>query len=398
MVPTRACVLVRESLGLSVLVRVVVFLSASCLLASRLSRWGSVVPYDWAFGQSDIVVNYLQDTESEDGRMPKPQDFTPRRKRPPTASTELTARPATQGKPQRPGQKSAGSRPAPATRKSTLNRPKPKSHLKSHTHWGDVAEWYDALVGDDGSEYHRKVVIPGVLRLLELNKLHTDRPHLLDLACGQGVLCRKLAEMGCGVTGVDAAAPLIEAARRRNREDKLSIEYLVADVTELLAEDGTPQYGLRTATYDAVTIVLSIQNITPLSPVWQACHALLKPGGRLVVVMMHPCFRIPKQSDWLWDEESFTQVRVIRQYLGGSDVEIQTHPGDAAHGLDDSSTTHFHRPLQAYINTMGNAGLYIDNIQEWTSHKTDQAGPKKEAMDRARKEIPLFLALRARRV
>ena len=39
---------------------------------------------------------------------------------------------------------------------------------RSTTDWGDVADWYDQLVGESGSEYHREVVLPGVLRLLGL--------------------------------------------------------------------------------------------------------------------------------------------------------------------------------------------------------------------------------------
>ena len=35
--------------------------------------------------------------------------------------------------------------------------------------------------------------------------------------------------------------------------------------------------------------------MTPLSPIWQACHTALKPGGKFIVVMMHPAFRVPKQ-------------------------------------------------------------------------------------------------------
>jgi len=339
----------------------------------------------------------------EEHRGGKPQDYRPRRVR--TAEADATtaiarpakAKPAQEAPPKKdkhPGQWPP--KPAiPRHKAAPLSQPKAP---KKHTHWGDVAEWYDTLVGDDGSEYHRKIILPGVLRMLERGKMDEETPRILDMACGQGVLCRRLAEEGCEVTGVDAAAPLLEAARQRNKRDKLAIEYMLADVTELLDDNDRLIPKLKASMYDAVTIVLSIQNITPLSPVWEACHKLLKPGGKLIVVMMHPCFRVPKQSDWHWDEASFTQSRLIRQYLGSTDIEIQTHPGHAAHGLDDSSTTHFHRPLQAYINTMGNAGLYIDNIQEWASHKTDQVGPKKEAIDRAREEIPLFLALRARKV
>jgi SAM-dependent methyltransferase len=267
------------------------------------------------------------------------------------------------------------------------------------THWGEVAEWYDKLVGDEGSEYHREVIIPGVFRMLglEAEKGKGKRLSVLDLACGQGVLCRRLAEAGCTVTGIDGAAPLIEAARRR--DEGLAIRYAVGDATKLVDESGVWAAGLAAGSFDAVTIVLAIQNITPLSPVWQACAKLLKPGGSLVVVMMHPCFRVPKQSDWVWEEhvgEGGAQGRVVRQYLTSSKVEIQTHPGLAAHGKSAAATTHFHRPLQAYVNTLGNAGLLIDHIEEWISHKVSQAGPRKLALDRARKEIPMFLAIRAR--
>jgi ubiquinone/menaquinone biosynthesis C-methylase UbiE len=260
-----------------------------------------------------------------------------------------------------------------------------------------VAEWYDKLVGEEGSEYHQQVVIPGIVRMLGLKE--RPRQRILDLACGQGVLCRKLAAEGCDVTGVDAAEPLIEAARRREEQEKAGIRYVMADATKLADESGA-LWGLDAGGFDAVTLVLAIQNMTPLSPVWQGCKVLLKPGGTLIVVMMHPCFRIPRQSDWIWQQEidGGAQARLVRQYLSSTKIDIQTHPGKAAHGKSDQSTPHFHRPLQAYINTLGNAGLPIDHIEEWVSHKTSQAGPKKAALDKARKEIPMFLAVRARRM
>ena len=279
------------------------------------------------------------------------------------------------------------------------------------THWGEVAEWYDTLVGDEGSEYHREVILPGVFRMLGEAESRTPSRRekrekkearrsldILDLACGQGVLCRRLAQLGYRVVGVDAAEPLIAAAQKRNENDGLPIRYDVADVTRLRHEAGDFAAGLAAESFDAITLVLAIQNITPLSPVWQACRGLLKPGGRLILVMMHPCFRVPRQSDWHWDEKTGTQERVVRQYLTSTTIPIQTHPGLAAQGKDEASTTHFHRPLQAYINTLGNAGLMIDHIEEWASHKKSQPGPRQAALDRARTEVPMFLALRAKRV
>jgi SAM-dependent methyltransferase len=302
-------------------------------------------------------------------------------------------------------------RRSPAPPHSAPKPHAPKPQAPASTHWGEVADWYDTLVGDEGSEYHQHVILPGLLRLLDLKSRPGEKPFtILDLACGQGVTARHLARAGCQVVGVDAAAPLIEAARRRNETDRLPIHYVIADAAKLLGADGAllpnliPSGNVAGDGFDAVTIILAIQNMTPLSPIWQACRAALNSAGRLIVVMMHPAFRIPRQSDWIWQNAASggmgtgeAQGRVVYQYLTSSKIEIQTHPGKAAHGKDSSTTAHFHRPLQAYINTLGNAGLAIDHIEEWISHKSSQPGPKKSVLDRARKEIPLFLALRARR-
>ena len=261
---------------------------------------------------------------------------------------------------------------------------------KKTTDWGNVADWYDRLVGDEGSEYQRHVVNPGVLRMLDLQ----PGQRILDLACGQGVLCRALASHDSHpqITGIDAAPGLIEAAQRREQTDRLNITYLLGDARELPTNP-----ALQAASFDAITCILAIQNMTPLTPIWQGAKHLLKPHGRLIVVMMHPCFRIPRQSTWHWDTTKNEQLRLISSYLTSSKTEIEMHPGQLAHGAPAQQTTTFHRPLQAYINTLGSAGLLIDHIEEWTSHKKNEPGPRKDELERSRREIPLFLALRARR-
>src|SRR6266550_8868185 len=100
------------------------------------------------------------------------------------------------------------------------------------TDWGRVAEWYDDLVGEEGSEFQREVIFPGVLRMLALKPAEK----VLDLACGQGAFCRLLAEKGAKPTGVDAATELIKLARERS---DAGIEYFVGDARNLnfLAEN-----------------------------------------------------------------------------------------------------------------------------------------------------------------
>lgn len=243
------------------------------------------------------------------------------------------------------------------------------------TDWGEVADWYDQLVGESGSEYHREVVLPGVLRLLAL------RPGdaAIDIACGQGVLCRILHEQGIETTGVDAAAELIHAARRRGPE---SIRYHVADARDLAF--------LPADHFTAAACVLAIQNIHPLPPVLAGVSRILKPGGRLVIVMMHPCFRGPKETSWGWDGAAKVQYRRVDRYLLPRKTPIITHPGKSPDGY----TWTFHRPIETYAKALRNAGLLIDAIEEWPSHKTSSPGPRAAAENTARKEIPMFLAIR----
>lgn len=296
------------------------------------------------------------------------------------------------------GNRTRKDRPVRMTRQK--NKPRPERP----THWGPVADWYDQLVGEAGSEYHRHVIIPGVLRLLGIQaqplataersgagseagpeagtrEAGTAAQRILDVACGQGVLCRVLHNLGAEVTGVDASAQLLRMARERSDP---AIRYVQAD-----ARDLSP---LPADYFSAAICVLSIQNIHPLPPLLAGIARCLTSGGRLVVVMMHPCFRGPKFTAWGWDEQAAAQYRRVDRYLIPRKEPIVTHPGsDPKH-----YTWSFHRPLQAYVKALRSAGLLVDALEEWPSHKTSEpGGPRSAAENLARKEIPMFLALRA---
>ena len=258
-------------------------------------------------------------------------------------------------------------------------KPPPAPAAGPKTDWDNVAEWYDRLVGETGSEYHREVVLPGVVRLLALQAGESA----VDIACGQGVLCRVLHGRGVRAVGVDAAPELIKAARERSGGE---IEYHVGDARELSF--------LPIGRFDAAACVLAIQNIHPIRPVFEGVRRVLRPGGRFVVVMMHPCFRGPKETAWGWDAERGVQFRRVDRYLQPRKSPIVTHPGAAP----DVYTWSFHKPIEAYAKALRQAGLLIDAIEEWPSHKTSAPGPRAAAENRARQEIPMFLALRALRV
>ncbi len=261
-------------------------------------------------------------------------------------------------------------------------RPVNKPISTTPTDWNNSALWYDDLVGERGHFHHERTIIPGLKRILKLNA----GQHLLDVACGQGVVCRAFAQMGVRVTGVDMAPELIHLAKQRSQSEELE-DYYEGDARQLADFIKPPPHG-----FDAACCVLAIANMTPLSPVWRSIGALLKPRGTLVVVMLHPCFRIPRASDWYFDAVALKQARAVSQYLTSANISIEMHPGNPA-----SELTHtFHRPLQAYFNTLSSAGFLVEHMEEWTSEKRPPKGVRYDAMERARKEIPMFLALKAR--
>ena len=56
------------------------------------------------------------------------------------------------------------------TDKAKSSSQRSSKNKKFSTLWDQVAAWYDVLVGDQGNDYHKSVIMPGAWRLLDLNK------------------------------------------------------------------------------------------------------------------------------------------------------------------------------------------------------------------------------------
>jgi len=244
---------------------------------------------------------------------------------------------------------------------------------KKSTSWGNVAGWYDGLLGGTDT-YQEKVILPNLVRLLAPRQ----GLRVLDLACGQGYFSRAFAAKGAKVTGADISSELIAKAREYSSGN---ITYLTAPADKLI--------GLKEKSFDAVTIVLALQNIQNLDGTLVECRRVLDKGGRLLLVLNHPAFRIPKKSEWGFDEKKQVQYRRVDAYLSESQAEIKMEPSKSGGVI----TVSFHRPLQLYVKALAKNGFAVTRLEEWVSHRESEAGPRAKAEDRARKEIPLFLFL-----
>ncbi len=271
----------------------------------------------------------------------------------------------------------------------------------AETSWEPVAQWYDELIEEEKSDHFRDVIVPGTIRLLGAR----TGQRVLDVACGQGSLCRRLHEQGVLTTGIDASPSLIESAR--SRAGGSGPGFFVADARNLAGSDEVASRG----PFDAASCVMALMNIDPLEPVFRGVVDLLRPGGRFVAIVLHPAFRAPGQTSWGWDEASdrreergrkkigararLRQFRRVDGYLSPGQSAITMNPGSAARGAAPVVTWTFHRPIQTYVKALADAGLLVDALEEWASVRTSQPGPRAAEENRARREIPMFLAIRA---
>lgn len=247
---------------------------------------------------------------------------------------------------------------------------------KKDTSWDKVADWYDRHVSTS-SDYHRELIIPRAMEMLA--PVRDEK--ILDVGCGQGVFAAELAAKGARVVGVDASKKLIDFAKKRS--SRLNVQYFVMNASRL--------EGLQDGTFDAACWILALQNMEQLDKVISEASRVLKPGGRLLLVLNHPCFRIPRQSGWGFDEKRKLQYRRVDRYMSELKIPIQMHPGHAPGVV----TWSFHRPLESYFAAFGLSGLAVTSLEEWVSQRKSQPGGKARAENSSRNEIPLFLALKA---
>jgi 2-polyprenyl-6-hydroxyphenyl methylase / 3-demethylubiquinone-9 3-methyltransferase len=97
---------------------------------------------------------------------------------------------------------------------------------------------------------------------------------ILDIGCGAGLLCEPLARRGARVTGVDAAAGNVAAARIHAAGERLAIDYRI----------GEPAAALRDSErFDAVLLLEVVEHVDDVDGLVRHAARHVAPGGLLFV-------------------------------------------------------------------------------------------------------------------
>jgi SAM-dependent methyltransferase len=188
---------------------------------------------------------------------------------------------------------------------------------------------------------------------------------ILDLGCGEGRFSRDLKALGYDVVGVDRSPTLVAAAC----EADPSLEVHEADAAALPLGD---------ASFDIVIAFMSLQDMDDMDGAVREAARVLVDDGVLCLAVVHP-LNSAGEFESREDDSAF----VVR----GTYLDESYYFDYVERDGYEMEFASRHRPLEAYVRALAEAGFVIEDLRE----------PKTVLTTKRWTRIPLFLYIRARR-
>ena len=210
--------------------------------------------------------------------------------------------------------------------------------MSSNSGWdASAAAWIDHL-GETGDRARQFVIDPRLETWLDQRHF----TNALDVGCGEGRLCRRLARHGAATVGIDPTKALIERARLLDANGT----YHAAYAEELPLQDRT---------FDLVVTCMSLIDIPDFRRAISEMNRVLAPGGTLLAINLTSFNSAGDGEGW-------------RRNLSGA----YTHFGLDNYLEERANTVYFagirvenwHRPLSAYMTAYLSEGLQLVSFEE----------------------------------
>ncbi|MFF1724793.1 class I SAM-dependent methyltransferase [Streptomyces sviceus] len=224
--------------------------------------------------------------------------------------------------------------------------------------WDDLAEIHGTDPGDRSYDVQAFLAggqtLRGIERELAGNVAGRD---LLHLQCHFGMDTLNWARLGARVTGVDFSSKAIARARTLAEQAGLAAEFVEAD-TQRLPDSLADRFDLVVATYGVLSWIGDLG-------AWMGGAATaLRPGGRLVLVDLHPVFQTvltfaPFVADWPY---------------GGGTPQHDAMAGTYAHAeafSEPKRSTQYPYSVGEVVTAAASAGLIVERLGEHTETETD---------------------------
>jgi 2-polyprenyl-3-methyl-5-hydroxy-6-metoxy-1,4-benzoquinol methylase len=260
-----------------------------------------------------------------------------------------------------------------------------QAHEETRGAWDANAAFWDERMGE-GNDFVQVLVWPATRRLLDLQ----PGERVLDVACGNGLTSRRLAGLGAEVVAFDFAAQMIARARERTIQHASRITYHVLDAT-----DGAALLSLGVGRFDAALCQMALFDMAEIEPLMHTLARLLRPGGRFVFSVIHPCFNNPHIAPMAELQENEGAFRTLYAVKVSGYITPTMTRGVAIAG-QPRLQVYFHRPLQMLLGVVFDAGFVLDGLEERAFPPEHGAGRSPLTWGGNFSEIPPVLVARVR--
>ena len=240
-------------------------------------------------------------------------------------------------------------------------------HDSSTLSWNAMGDEWLTLA--QTGESRIKFIMPWMLRYMG----DVQGLHILDLGCGEGGYARKLAAAGALVTAVDCSEVALNYAQKEANRQGLEILHHRRNSNDL--------FGVEDACFDVVLCSMMLMDCEDMDGTLREVARVLKPGGRLFVSMLHPCFNGNYERGIGRQGQGDTREVVVKNYFEPCEWEAPLPNGRI-------SVIWRHRTLSEYVKAFIAAGLTVVDMNE------PQATPEEAAESTALaflRRVPLFL-------
>lgn len=153
-----------------------------------------------------------------------------------------------------------------------------QKHEESTSLWDENSANWSTQIDNGSDQINEAFGIPHFLSLTGDIQGKT----VLDAGCGEGRSTRHLAMRGGQLTGIDISEAMIENAIKKNAAQLYQADFAIASCSDLSIFSENQ--------FDVITSFMALMDTPDLSVVLQQFYRVLKPGGKLSIMVRHPCF------------------------------------------------------------------------------------------------------------
>jgi ubiquinone/menaquinone biosynthesis C-methylase UbiE len=230
--------------------------------------------------------------------------------------------------------------------------------------WNKISEHYVRNYAISTEIIHYGPLCPGEDKLQLLGDLNGLR--VIELGCGAGQNSIALAKAGARVTALDFAEVQLEKGRELAEKQKLAIEFIAADISDLSR--------FAESSFDLAFSSCAISFVQDIEKAFAEAYRVVVPRGRFILTDMHPL-------QYILDEIK-GGVRFNHAYPCEKPIEMRwSWDFEERRGQKKLSAgfKHYVRPLSAYHNALVDAGFTVERIIEpKATLKTPHIGFSKE--------------------